>query len=66
MEEYLQQTIDNSPLPSERLLNEPAYKPAMATLQIDGGKNKKVRAGDIHRPHSPATVESMASTWENI
>ena len=47
LEEYLQQTIDNSPLPSERLLNEPAYKPAMATLQIDGGKKQKVRAGDI-------------------
>jgi len=29
------------------LLDKPAIKPTMATLQIDGGKKQKVRPGDI-------------------
>ncbi len=33
--------------PDLSFLDEPAMKPAMATLQIDGGKKQKVRAGDI-------------------
>jgi ATP-dependent RNA helicase DbpA len=47
LEEYLQQTIDRAPLPGLNLLDKPAYKPVMATLQIDGGKKQKVRPGDI-------------------
>jgi ATP-independent RNA helicase DbpA len=35
------------PLPPDYLLDKPAYKPAMATLLIDGGKKQKVRPGDI-------------------
>jgi ATP-independent RNA helicase DbpA len=29
------------------LLENPAYKPPMATLQIDGGRKQKVRPGDL-------------------
>ncbi len=54
-EEALQQTLNPSlnynlnysPLPEADLLNKPAYKPPMVSLQIDGGKKQKVRPGDI-------------------
>ncbi|WP_054112740.1 ATP-dependent RNA helicase DbpA [Marinagarivorans algicola] len=39
--------IDKQPLPKAEALKAGAYKPSMATLQIDGGKKQKVRAGDI-------------------
>ncbi|MCW8903397.1 ATP-dependent RNA helicase DbpA [Sedimenticola sp.] len=39
--------LDSEPLPSVTLLDRPAMKPAMATLQIDGGKKQKIRPGDI-------------------
>ena len=45
--EYLGRTIDAEPLPPWSLLEKPAYKPAMVTLQIDGGRKQKVRPGDI-------------------
>jgi ATP-dependent RNA helicase DbpA len=47
LEKHLQQSISASVLPDQAMLKEPTYKPAMATLQIDGGKKQKVRAGDI-------------------
>lgn len=39
--------LDSEPLPPLTLLDRPAMKPAMATLQIDGGKKQKIRPGDI-------------------
>ncbi len=39
--------FDIEPLPPLNLLEKPAREPAMATIQIDGGKKQKVRAGDI-------------------
>jgi ATP-independent RNA helicase DbpA len=39
--------LDSEPLPSVALLERPAMQPAMATLQIDGGKKQKLRPGDI-------------------
>ncbi|MDA8694111.1 ATP-dependent RNA helicase DbpA [Pseudomonadales bacterium] len=47
LEAHIGQTIAVSPLPSNKLLNQAPRRPAMATLQIDGGKKQKVRAGDI-------------------
>ncbi|OUR95039.1 ATP-dependent RNA helicase DbpA [Gammaproteobacteria bacterium 42_54_T18] len=47
LEEYLGQRVVPDALPPEKLLNQEAYEPAMATLQIDGGKKQKVRPGDI-------------------
>jgi len=47
LEDFLQQKFEFTPLPSSDLLNQPTYKPPMATLQIDGGKKQKVRPGDI-------------------
>jgi ATP-independent RNA helicase DbpA len=47
LEEYLEQTITADSLPPLNLLQQPAYKSEMATLQIDGGKKQKVRPGDI-------------------
>lgn len=47
LEEYLQHTIETEPLPPFNLLSQPAYKPLMATVQINGGKKQKVRPGDI-------------------
>ncbi|MCW8983035.1 MAG: ATP-dependent RNA helicase DbpA [Gammaproteobacteria bacterium] len=44
---FLGQRIEGEPLPSSNLLQNPAIKPAMSTLQIDGGKKQKVRPGDI-------------------
>lgn len=45
--EYLGCDYELSPLPSESLLGKTPYYPDMVTLQIDGGKKQKVRAGDI-------------------
>ncbi len=39
--------LDAEPLPTLSLLDKQAMKPAMATLQIDGGKKQKLRPGDI-------------------
>ncbi|MEH6637946.1 MAG: ATP-dependent RNA helicase DbpA [Porticoccaceae bacterium] len=39
--------IGSEALPSLSLLDKPVTPPAMHTLQIDGGKKQKVRAGDI-------------------
>ena len=47
LETHLGQTIAVSSLPSKELLNQSPRQPAMTTLQIDGGKKQKVRAGDI-------------------
>ena len=47
LETHIGRTIAVSPLPSNKLLNQAPRRPAMATLQIDGGKKQKVRAGDI-------------------
>lgn len=47
LETYLKQTLPSQPLPTSDLLNTPPFKAPMATLQIDGGKKQKVRAGDI-------------------
>lgn len=47
LESYLEQSIASKPLPDKRLLRKPAYLPAMATIQIGGGKKQKVRPGDI-------------------
>lgn len=47
LEEYLGQTITAENLPPQSLLQRPAFKSTMATLQIDGGKKQKVRPGDI-------------------
>ncbi|MFT7388632.1 MAG: ATP-independent RNA helicase DbpA [Candidatus Endobugula sp.] len=47
LEKQLSCKMDPSPLPSLAVLNDPIYKPPMATLQIDGGKRQKVRPGDI-------------------
>ena len=47
LEEYLGQEIEVDELPPFRLLEKPAFRPAMATLQIDGGRKQKVRPGDI-------------------
>ncbi len=47
LEAYLDQPIEPTPLPPRKVLDQPTYKPPMVTLQIDGGKKQKVRAGDI-------------------
>lgn len=47
LQDYLRQSIVAEPLPETSLLKEPASKPAMATILIDGGKKQKVRPGDI-------------------
>jgi len=39
--------LDAEPLPPLSLLDKQVMKPAMATLQIDGGKKQKLRPGDI-------------------
>ena len=38
---------DSEALPAHSLLDKAPMQPTMATLQIDGGKKQKVRAGDI-------------------
>lgn len=45
--ELLQQTLSLQNLPPMNLLNQPGFKPPMATLQIDAGKKQKLRPGDI-------------------
>ena len=45
--DYLNQSITTTPLPPMSVLNNPTYQSQMTTLQIDGGKKQKVRAGDI-------------------
>jgi len=47
LEAYLKQHIPAQALPPRELLKTPPFKSSMATLQIDGGKRQKVRAGDI-------------------
>lgn len=45
--DYLGHAIDPQSLPPMELLDTPAYQASMVTLQIDGGKKQKLRAGDI-------------------
>jgi ATP-independent RNA helicase DbpA len=47
LEDYLDQLIVTEPLPPIHLLEKTPLTSAMETLQIDGGKKQKVRAGDI-------------------
>ncbi|WP_336367056.1 ATP-dependent RNA helicase DbpA [Marinobacter sp. C2H3] len=47
LESSLNLAITPSALPPLKLLEKVPFKPAMATLQIDGGKKQKVRPGDI-------------------
>jgi ATP-independent RNA helicase DbpA len=44
---YMSISITPEPLPPKELLDEEPPKPAMVTLQIDGGKKQKLRPGDI-------------------
>lgn len=44
---FLNQTLTLENLPSSSQLNQPGFKPPMATLQIDAGKKQKLRPGDI-------------------
>ena len=45
--DYLEQKIEAEPLPQQSVLQAPAIKPKMATLQIGGGKKQKLRPGDV-------------------
>jgi len=45
--DYLQQEFTAEPLPSSDLLDQSPAQAPMATLQIDGGKKRKLRPGDI-------------------
>ncbi|MDT8375402.1 MAG: ATP-dependent RNA helicase DbpA [Mariprofundaceae bacterium] len=45
--DYLERKIEAEPLPPLSVLQTPAMKPPMATLQIGGGKKQKIRPGDI-------------------
>jgi len=47
LESNIDPILDSEPLPPLALLDKTASKPAMVTIQIDGGKKQKVRAGDI-------------------
>lgn len=47
LEAYLDKEINIEPLPSANLLEKAPYFPEMVTLQINGGKRQKLRAGDI-------------------
>ncbi|PSW06863.1 ATP-dependent RNA helicase DbpA [Photobacterium lipolyticum] len=47
LEDYLDKSIEGEALPPMSLLEQPTFRPAMTTLQIDGGKRQKVRPGDI-------------------
>ncbi|MEX1058395.1 MAG: helicase-related protein, partial [Natronospirillum sp.] len=44
---YLGVTFPPQALPDAQVLNAPPPRPPMATLQIDGGRKQKMRAGDI-------------------
>ena len=45
--DYLERIIESETLPAHNLLNTSPNQPLMATIQIDGGKKQKIRAGDI-------------------
>lgn len=47
LEVELNQDLAMHDLPPVSVLQQPVYKSAMTTLQIDGGKKQKVRPGDI-------------------
>ena len=47
LSDCIEQEISNEALPPLALLDQRPKKPAMATLQIGGGKKQKVRPGDI-------------------
>ncbi|MGJ8693451.1 MAG: ATP-dependent RNA helicase DbpA [Thalassotalea sp.] len=47
LEDYLGQTITPESLPDVEVLSKPPTTAEMVTIQIDGGKKQKVRAGDI-------------------
>jgi ATP-independent RNA helicase DbpA len=47
LEAFLERGIEPDPLPPFSLLEQAAFKPDMACLQIDGGRRQKVRPGDI-------------------
>ena len=47
LEEYMGHGFQRQKLPPTSLLRSTPQKPAMITLQIDGGKKQKVRPGDI-------------------
>jgi len=47
LEDYLDRTIEGEVLPAISVLDNPMFSPLMTTIQIDGGKKQKVRAGDI-------------------
>jgi ATP-independent RNA helicase DbpA len=47
LESFLNIEVTPQALPENSVLENPMVQPTMATLQIDGGKRQKVRAGDI-------------------
>ena len=47
LETYLNIEITPEPLPAADVLNKAPTTAVMTTIQIDGGKKQKVRAGDI-------------------
>jgi ATP-independent RNA helicase DbpA len=47
LEDYLDKVITGELLPDSAVLQQPVFTPKMTTIQIDGGKKQKVRAGDI-------------------
>jgi len=47
LSDYLERIIESETLPPANLLKETPQPAAMSTIQIDGGKKQKVRAGDI-------------------
>lgn len=47
LEEYIEQSITPTPLPSDEVFNNKLVQAPMVTLQIDGGKKNKLRPGDI-------------------
>ncbi|OEF30137.1 ATP-dependent RNA helicase DbpA [Vibrio rumoiensis] len=47
IDEYMDIAISPSTLPSDNVLSETPFESKMDTIQIDGGKKQKVRAGDI-------------------
>lgn len=47
LEQAHQLIVDKRALPSADAVKSGPYRPAMVTIQVDGGKKQKVRAGDI-------------------
>ncbi len=47
LEAALGHSLERMDLPGVEVLNREVYQPPMVTLQIDGGRKQKVRAGDI-------------------